>query len=62
MQSPRIDRRFCRFLTGGAIALCVVALPGASQAAVDAALLPHNLSPWGMFVGADIVVRAVMVG
>jgi biopolymer transport protein ExbB len=26
------------------------------------ALLPHNLSPWGMFQNADIVVKAVMVG
>ncbi len=25
-------------------------------------VLPHNLSPWGMFMGADIVVKAVMVG
>ena len=24
--------------------------------------LPHNLSPWGMFVNADVVVQAVMVG
>ena len=24
--------------------------------------LPANLSPWGMFLGADIVVKAVMVG
>ncbi|MGL5167637.1 MAG: tonB-system energizer ExbB [Afipia sp.] len=24
--------------------------------------LPHNLSPWGMFMGADIVVKAVMIG
>ncbi|GGE37876.1 hypothetical protein GCM10007276_14110 [Agaricicola taiwanensis] len=24
--------------------------------------LPHNLSPWGMFMAADIVVKAVMVG
>ena len=24
--------------------------------------LPHNLSPWGMFMGADIVVKIVMVG
>lgn len=24
--------------------------------------LPHDLSPWGMFMNADIVVRAVMVG
>ena len=30
--------------------------------AIDEALLPRNLSPWGMFVDADIVVKAVMVG
>src|SRR5262244_2665474 len=26
------------------------------------ALLPRDLSPWGMFLNADIVVKAVMVG
>src|SRR3954469_17661854 len=40
----------------------VAALPGAAHAAADAALLPRNLSPWNMFVNADIVVQAVMVG
>jgi biopolymer transport protein ExbB len=25
-------------------------------------LLPHNLSPWGMFLNADLVVKAVMIG
>jgi biopolymer transport protein ExbB len=24
--------------------------------------LPSNLSPWGMFVGADLIVKAVMIG
>lgn len=24
--------------------------------------LPHDLSPWGMFVSADVVVKAVMIG
>jgi biopolymer transport protein ExbB len=24
--------------------------------------LPHNLSPWGMFMAADVVVKAVMIG
>jgi biopolymer transport protein ExbB len=24
--------------------------------------LPHDLSPWGMFMGADMVVKAVMIG
>ena len=37
-------------------------LPGAALAATDDALLPRNLSPWSMFVNADIVVKAVMVG
>jgi biopolymer transport protein ExbB len=38
------------------------ALPGAARAATDVALLPRNLSPWNMFVHADIVVQVVMVG
>jgi biopolymer transport protein ExbB len=25
-------------------------------------MLPHDLSPWGMFINADIVVKAVMIG
>ena len=33
-----------------------------ASAAVDRSMLPHNLSPWGMFLAADIVVKAVMVG
>jgi biopolymer transport protein ExbB len=39
-----------------------VMLPGAASAAATEALLPQNLSPWGMFMGADIVVKAVMIG
>jgi biopolymer transport protein ExbB len=31
-------------------------------AEVPGPLLPRNLSPWGMFLNADIVVKAVMVG
>lgn len=41
-----------------------VAADGASGG-MDAgvlALLPRDLSPWGMFLGADIVVKAVLVG
>jgi biopolymer transport protein ExbB len=26
------------------------------------ALLPHDLTPWGMFMSADIIVKAVMIG
>ena len=44
----------------------VVVLPAAwAQAAPDSAIvlnLPRDLSPWGMFMAADIVVKAVMVG
>ncbi|RYC34003.1 tonB-system energizer ExbB [Lichenibacterium minor] len=42
------------------------AAPGAPVAAPApapaAAGLPHDLSPWSMFLNADIVVKAVMVG
>jgi biopolymer transport protein ExbB len=30
--------------------------------AIDGALLPRDLSPWGMFLQADWVVKAVMIG
>lgn len=33
-----------------------------SAPSVDAAKLPHDLSPWGMFMAADWVVKSVMVG
>ncbi|MDI4662813.1 tonB-system energizer ExbB [Xanthobacter autotrophicus] len=36
-------------------------VPAPQSAAVDARL-PHDLSPWGMFMAADLVVKAVMVG
>jgi biopolymer transport protein ExbB len=29
---------------------------------VAPALLPHDLTPWGMFMSADIIVKAVMIG
>src|SRR6185295_12940938 len=45
----------------GAIGAVAALLPAAAHAA-DNALLPRNLSPWGMFVGADIIVKAVMIG
>ncbi|WP_082766960.1 tonB-system energizer ExbB [Bosea sp. PAMC 26642] len=34
----------------------------AAQAAPSLPALPHDLSPWGMFMAADIVVKAVMLG
>src|SRR3954452_10412753 len=43
-------------------ALCAASLSAPSFAATDTVLLPRNLSPWGMFLNADIVVKAVMIG
>jgi biopolymer transport protein ExbB len=41
----------------------VAAAPASSAPAPATALtLPRDLSPWGMFVAADIVVKAVMLG
>lgn len=36
--------------------------PAAAPAADIALKLPRDLSPWGMFMAADIVVKAVMIG
>lgn len=42
-------------------ALGIMTMAGAHAATANP-LLPHDLSPWGMFVNADIVVKIVMVG
>jgi hypothetical protein len=54
-------RNFHRKIVAAAT-LWVTSLPAASFAATDAVLPARNLSPWGMFVNADVVVQAVMVG
>jgi biopolymer transport protein ExbB len=36
--------------------------PGAGDQTDIQLTLPHDLSPWGMFINADIVVKAVMIG
>jgi biopolymer transport protein ExbB len=41
---------------------CVVVPEHAVAQAIDAATLPRDLSPWGMFLNADIIVKAVMLG
>src|SRR5438552_11336422 len=40
--------------------LAITAEPALAQ--VPNPMLPRNLSPWGMFLNADIVVKAVMIG
>lgn len=42
--------------------LAASAQDGVDRTAIAAALLPRDLSPWGMFMQADIVVKAVMIG
>ncbi len=55
------SQSLCRALA--LVALSTVALtPHAAFAANDTALLPRDLSPWGMFANADLVVKAVMLG
>jgi biopolymer transport protein ExbB len=54
----------CRPLAAVAVALVLPAAAWAQSAPEPAIVvnLPRDLSPWGMFIAADIVVKAVMVG
>jgi biopolymer transport protein ExbB len=58
--------RMTRVSVAGASSLFLAGAARAEQAAsapvVGAGALPRDLSPWGMFVSADVVVRAVIVG
>jgi biopolymer transport protein ExbB len=40
----------------------ISASPSAEESSVSLAQLPQNLSPWGMFLYADAIVKAVMIG
>jgi biopolymer transport protein ExbB len=63
MQPTLMKANLLHLLGAHALAtLCAASLPATSFAATDTALLPRNLSPWGMFLNADIVVKAVMIG
>jgi biopolymer transport protein ExbB len=63
-------RKYCKRCDLAAAVACASAilLAGLSPAAADeppiqaTALLPRDLSPWGMFMNADVVVKAVMIG
>ena len=55
-------RRGAPFLTFPLLVPCVPASANDTTTAVAAAMLPRDLSPWGMFMQADIVVKAVMLG
>lgn len=60
-----------RLIITGATLLSVAVAALAQDAQIPAApvlraapmpIIPHNLSPWGMFMAADIVVKGVMIG
>jgi biopolymer transport protein ExbB len=51
-----MSQKFAAFLA----CLAITLEPALAQSANP--LLPRNLSPWGMFLNADIVVKVVMVG
>ena len=50
----------------GAVTVALVAVPWSAFAqdapVVGTATLPRDLSPWGMYLNADIVVKAVLIG
>jgi len=53
---------FTAALLAASIAWAQAPLPGTDLPAAMLGNLPHNLSPWAMFMAADIVVKAVMIG
>jgi biopolymer transport protein ExbB len=62
-------RRECFHLRDAALAIvllgfwpCVAGAQDSQPPVEAAAVLPRDLSPWGMFTSADVVVKAVMVG
>ena len=44
------------------LAAMAIPFPARAEEAIGTATLPRDLSPWGMFMQADIIVKAVMVG
>jgi biopolymer transport protein ExbB len=53
---------FARIVMLTIVSLAPLAVSTAALADTSNPLLPRNLSPWGMFLNADIIVKAVMIG
>ena len=47
--------------TPASLALCLSLTEAHAQEVQGTALLPRDLSPWGMFLNADVVVKAIMI-
>jgi biopolymer transport protein ExbB len=69
MQYQEVRRRRVRALRGpwgsSIAAIAWIAVPTATRAqdnVVATATLPRDLSPWGMYINADPVVQAVLIG
>ncbi len=66
MQHPQRagSRNFVHTVTMIATGLAplVMSTAALAQGDIPNPLLPRNLSPWGMFMNADIVVKVVMIG
>jgi biopolymer transport protein ExbB len=64
----RSDRSFYICVRAAAVLILCLAAPSAfaqtaaSEHSVAIAELPQDLSPWGMFIHADTIVKAVMIG
>jgi biopolymer transport protein ExbB len=56
----RLLRGMVAKFLGPLACLAITAVPAFAQSSNS--LLPRNLSPWGMFLNADVVVKVVMVG
>lgn len=54
----------CNKVLWVSVAVCYAPIVSAAsvQTSKLTSLLPHNLSPWGMFLAADWIVKTVMVG
>jgi biopolymer transport protein ExbB len=62
-----VPSNLCRSVPLLSSPLLLLSFPAAAQdaterAVIAAAVLPRDLSPWGMFMQADAVVKAVMIG
>ncbi|MEH2507610.1 biopolymer transport protein ExbB [Bradyrhizobium sp. AZCC 1578] len=62
-----VDPKLRRSVPLLSLPLLLLSFPTAAQDATErtviaAAALPRDLSPWGMFMQADVVVKAVMIG
>jgi biopolymer transport protein ExbB len=56
----RSPRRAGAILLGAALVFVSATVPAQETSEVAAALAPADLSPWGMFLSADVFVRSVM--